>query len=257
LDNILAYIVLTAALSSLQVWDNYRLIFAGENPVSIDWSFSFIEFSWVFVSIAVIYYGTLGRYEILVPVAFVLYNVYGWIVGYWYVKETDVLESKILYVPDLYLWFSLAYSCCLAIFSVFVFANGYSYRSEVPIQTFFLANKMTLLWVVVLALILIVIIHRFKKTAGNILNDQVKIAIQKNDQCSDYFGRILSVSENREVTMKLENDVFGFFVRGSRSRGFLVAKINTINSEEEFICSGYISTEDGSIIELEEQILEA
>lgn len=257
MDNILAYLALTAALSTMQIWDNYRIIFSGGNAISIDWSFSFIEFFWVFVSIAVIYYGSLNVYELMVPVAFLLYNIYGWVIGYWYVNGIEVLESKVLFIPEVYLWFSFAYSILFSGFIVFVLSQSYSSRSEVIFQEYLLDNKITMFWLIVVVLLVKAAVHRFKSVAINEFNDQVIDAIQSNEQCSDFFGKILSISINNEVTAKLDDDVFGYFVRGSKSRGLLVARIISISSEKEFIDGGYISTEYGEIIELKEQAIEA
>ena len=257
MDNLLAYLVLTAALSTLQIWENYRLLFSGGNSVSIDWSFSLIEFSWVFVSIAVIYYGDLNVYELLVPVAFLLYNIYGWIVGYWHINETEVLESKVIYIPETYLWFSLVFSVLLSSFTVFVITQVYLSRSEMLFQEYLLDNKIAIFWIIIIALLLKSVSQRFKSFANNEFNQQVINAIQNNEQCASYFGKILSVSVNNEITSRLDDNEFGFFVRGEKSRGFLVAGITTISSEEEFVYGGFISTENGEIIELTEQAVEA
>ena len=147
MDNVLAFLVLTAALSMLQVWECYRAISFGAVPSSIDWSFAFIEFAWVIVSIAIVYYGNLSRYELLVPAAYLLLSLYGWIVGYWYVKETDILANKIIYIPQPYLWFSLIFGCFLTLLTIFVFTDSYLYRNDLSIQSYILTNKVALIWI--------------------------------------------------------------------------------------------------------------
>lgn len=257
MDNILLFIILTAALSALQVWDVYRIYFAGENSVSIDWAFTLIEFIWVFFCIVVIFIGDLERYEMMVPVSFLLYNIYGWIVGYWYIKETDILETKIYYIPNAYLLFSLIYSGCITVLSLFIFSNSYIYRNEQSILAFFYSNRMALFWLVMIFTVIYFVLLRIRNYLTHTIDTQVKAAIQSNKQCSDYFGKIISVCENMDITVKLEIDTYGYLVRGTKSNGFLVAKIITVSADEEFICYGYICTKEGEIIKLEDQALEA
>lgn len=257
MDNVLAFLVLTAALSMLQVWECYRAISFGAVPSSIDWSFAFIEFAWVIVSIAIIYYGNLSRYELLVPAAYLLLSLYGWIVGYWYVKETDILANKIIYIPQPYLWFSLIFGCFLTLLTIFVFTDSYLYRNDLSIQSYILTNKVALIWIFAIVVILKSVIDRLKKFVTDTVDQLVKNAIENNVQCREYFGNVLSIKKNSEISVQLEMDAYGYHVRGSKSRGFLVGKFIPLNSEEELLSSGYIATEDGLFIDLIDQALEA
>jgi len=257
MDNILAFIALTSAISILQVWENYRIYFGGDETINPDWSFMFIELFWFFVCVAVLIYGNLERYELLVPIAFILYNLYGWIAGYWSMKEAEVMERKIIFIPNFYLIFALVYCVLIFVLCVVVFFDSFGHRSEQSILSYIMGNKLAILWIVSAFIVIYIVTHKFKKYAKRTLNTQQQEAIQSNKQCSDIFGKIISISEISDVTSQLENDQYGIYVRGTKSNGFLIANIITLNSDKEFLCGGYITTDEGEIIELQSLALEA
>ena len=257
MDNVLLYIFFTAALALQQVWDNYRILGTGGTPVHTDWAFSLLEFCWVFASILVLYHAQLNVYELLIPVAYLLYNVYGWIIGYCYMRGRDVRRIQVIRIPPIYLWFSLFFSLSLFVYSAGVLYSSYPSRNAVPIHVYLSNFIPAIVSIVLTGVIARSIFIRIYRLAEKSYEGQVLEAISENGQCAEFFGEISKIIEHKKITNNLGADEFAYFVIGSKNRGLVVAEFVTTSAEEEKLVNGFISTDEGEIIELEENSFRA
>ena len=79
------YFIASILIGFLQVVDGLMLAFKG-TPESFSLLFSLLEFVWVPISILAIFQVSRSRY---LPVSYVVYNVLGWIYGYYLVATSD------------------------------------------------------------------------------------------------------------------------------------------------------------------------
>lgn len=79
------YFIASILIGFLQIIDGLVLALNGK-PESFSLLFSSLEFVWVPISIVAVFQVSRFRY---LPVSYVVYNVLGWIYGYYLVKTSD------------------------------------------------------------------------------------------------------------------------------------------------------------------------
>jgi len=256
-DHILIYLLLTGVLALLQLREAYATLRTGEKPTRIDWSFAFLEFIWLPVSIAVLYFGTLNQFEAMVPVAYIVLSLYGWLLGYLYYRDVDITEYQVIEIPSLYLVFTLAYCSGLAIYSFLVFYYSLPQRNEIPIQTWFAQHWIIIAAIAAIILLLKLAAARFRKYSLNILNTDIMSAINRDAICTQHLGTVTAIELDDDLSAEYEKDVFAYYVSGEKSDGLLIAKFVTDENDDEHIVEGLIQFADDSIIELEKKTFRA
>jgi hypothetical protein len=251
MDDILVYLLLTSALSILQFREVYKIFQAGEKPFEIDWAFSFLEFIWFIVSIAILFNDTLTFNEALIPVFYIVYNIFGWHVSYSFYKDVNVLNLVTYVVPGNYIKISLIYCILFFIFTIFVFSQSFPLRNEVPILTYLKSNWTVAFWFIIIVLYIKAAFSSFISSLISVFEKQAQEAINNNDICISYFGEIETIEQNDDITAKYANNIFAYNIKGTRASGLLIAEFLSKDSDTEIITDGFIETDDGSIIELE------
>ncbi len=257
MDNILIYLILTGVLSLLQCRESFETLRTGEKPTNIDWSFAFLEFIWLPISIAVLYYGSLTRFETMVPVGYIVLSLYGWLLGYLYYKDVDITEHRVILIPTPYLAFSLVYCACFSIYACWVFYDSLPQRNEVPIQIWFARHWIVIAAIAAIVLLLKLATTRFRKYSLNILDTAITDAINRDAICVEHLGTVTAVELDGDITAEYEKDVFAYYVTGEKSEGLLIARFITDENDDEHIVEGLIQFEDDSIVELENKTFRA
>lgn len=251
MDDILAYIILTAAMAVLQIRESYHLLFSKEDSVNVDLAFSFLEFLWFFSSVAVLAFGTLSVYESLIPVAYISYSVFGWGLSYYFNKDEEVIDLQNVYIPDWYLYSCLLFLSCLLLGALAVFATSLPLRGEQTVLEYLTGNFSVVFFVGVIVIMFKSLISGLYKNAVNIFEEQVVAAIQSNSITKDFFGEISKIEHDEAVTAEYDDGIYGFFVHGEKNTALLVAHYISNSADSELITDGFIETENGEFIDLE------
>jgi hypothetical protein len=256
-DNILGYIILTAAMAVLQFRESCHLLFSKEESVKVDLAFSFLEFLWFFVSVAILVFGSLNLYESLIPIAYVSYNIFGWGLSYYFNKDEEVIDLQNVFIPDWYLWSSLLFLFCIFIGSLLSFVFSLPLRSEQTVSEYITSNFSAIFFAGVIVIMLKSLIGGFYRNAVDTFAEQVTAAIQSNSITNDFFGEVIKVEHDNEVTAEYDDGIYGYFVYGEKNSGLLVAHYLSEGADSELITDGFIETESGEIIDLESISLQA
>jgi len=257
MDDILAYIFLTLGLIVLQIRDNIVLYRTGDKPAEIDWAFNLLEFLWVFASIAVLFNETLTTRESIISIAYISYNIIGWMIGFYLYKDVDVSEISVFAIPEKYIEFCLAFCVLFFIYATFTAIHTFPFRTETSVENYFLSNPSTIFWIVAIMLLLKSFWTRFFKFSNDTFQSQVNAAIGANNICNEYFGKILKIELDEEETAEYEKNIFAYHVTGEENYGLLIAEFFSEDQDTEVITDGIIECPDGTSIELESLSLHA
>ena len=99
---------------------------AGKLPESTLFSISSIlETAWLLVSTAAIYYGHFIGLSKVVPMAYIIYSIFGWLYGFYLLRgqaqTIEEVEDKTM--PTKYMDYSLSFSLVIMITSIAVFMD--------------------------------------------------------------------------------------------------------------------------------------
>lgn len=74
-----------------------------------------IEFLWVIISILLLIYIELNRYQMLIPVLYITNNIIGWIYGF--VLSVNLDDKGDVNIPKWYIKFGLVFGLIFSLFS--------------------------------------------------------------------------------------------------------------------------------------------
>lgn len=98
----------------------------GKLPQSTLFSISSIlETVWLLVSVAAVYYGHFSPIAKVVPIAYLIYSVFGWIYGFYLLKDqaTDIKDVDEMSMPVKYMDYSLSFSLVITITTIAIVIN--------------------------------------------------------------------------------------------------------------------------------------
>ena len=101
----------------LQINENLNLLKQNNGQLSINQTFSAIEFLWVFVVLYFLFFEQLGIYGLVTCLIYIAYNVCGWIMGVVLIKDSGKLEFS--NVPSWYLRLNVLWVAVFFLSSVF------------------------------------------------------------------------------------------------------------------------------------------
>lgn len=99
MDEVAAYLVFSAAIGLMQVWDNYILYRQAGEALRFGWAFSFMELVWVFVSVAMFAVIDMSNLEKVAPVVYVSFNVLFWLYSMRLYSESEHSGDNEITVP--------------------------------------------------------------------------------------------------------------------------------------------------------------
>lgn len=77
-----------------------------------------IEFLWVIISILLLIYIELNRYQMLIPVLYITNNIIGWIYGF--ILSANLDSEEDVNIPKWYIKFELVFGLIFTLASVFM-----------------------------------------------------------------------------------------------------------------------------------------
>lgn len=98
----------------------------GKLPQSTLFSISSIlETVWLLVSVAAVYYGKFSPIAKVVPIAYILYSIFGWLYGFYLLKDqaADIKDVDEMSMPIKYMDYSLSFSLVITLTSLAIFIN--------------------------------------------------------------------------------------------------------------------------------------
>ncbi|MFW2177081.1 MULTISPECIES: hypothetical protein [unclassified Moraxella] len=102
--------------------------YQGKMPDSSLFHFSsMLETVWSIVSIAVLYFADFSPLFKVVPVAYILYSLFGWLYGFYLLKDTDIDIDDIenIQMPSKYMDYSLSFSMVIILTSLSILTKSY------------------------------------------------------------------------------------------------------------------------------------
>ena len=86
---------------------------------------SILETVWLMVSVVAIYYGGFSSIAKVVPFAYILYSIFGWIYGFYLLKDQadNIKDVDDMSMPIKYMDYSLSFSLVITVTSIAIFIN--------------------------------------------------------------------------------------------------------------------------------------
>ena len=86
---------------------------------------SILETVWLMVSVVAVYYGGFSSIAKVVPFAYILYSIFGWIYGFYLLKDQagDIKDVDDMSMPIKYMDYSLSFSLVITVTSIAIFIN--------------------------------------------------------------------------------------------------------------------------------------
>lgn len=86
---------------------------------------SILETVWLLVSVAAVYYGHFSPIVKVVPIAYIIYSIFGWIYGFYLLKDqaTEIKDVDNMSMPIKYMDYSLSFSLVITLTSLAIFIN--------------------------------------------------------------------------------------------------------------------------------------
>ncbi len=258
MDNVVAYLLLTTLIALLQIPENYFAFIAKHKAQPIGLTFTVLEFLWVFVSIVFLIISEATALEASVAVFYIVINMVGWVLGHFLYKPAGVKPMDLSVIPDSFFIGAMFVCAMLFGFGCYVLFQSFPTRRDTPITEFLLSNIAIIVWVptgfIILRSIFVTLGQRFLTR----IDQEIIDAIQDNQTCSDFFGEVLSVELNTELTEDNEDEsVYAFYVTGNKRSATLVAHFATVMRTKHKILFGTITTAHGDTIEINEVGLHA
>ena len=77
------------------------------------------------VSVVAVYYGGFSSIAKVVPFAYILYSIFGWIYGFYLLKDQagDIKDVDDMSMPIKYMDYSLSFSLVITVTSIAIFIN--------------------------------------------------------------------------------------------------------------------------------------
>jgi hypothetical protein len=251
MDEVATYLVFSAAIGLMQVWDNYKLYIQAGESLRFDWAFSFIEFVWVFVSVAVLVAIDMSNRGKVVPVVYISFNVLFWLYSVRLYSESERSGDNEITVP---LWsfqagmvFGIGF-CILC--SAILFMQYADHPGLTFINIYVLRDALIAIFAV---LILIAIgIKLFKSYSVRLFEKQILEAIQSTPECGKHLGKISRIVMDSELTAAYEGKVFAYLVYGDKNKGTVLALFESYGPDAEKLVHGFLELESGEVVELGE-----
>ena len=257
MDSVILFFSFFAGIGILQFYDSYRIWGPFSKYISIDFSFSVIEVSWLSICIIVLISGILNGHELALPLAYITYHLVFGGLGLHNALLASSFQDLALTTPKTSLILSSLLGPVLFISSIYFIVTHESLNPGLGVLEFIILNMWNFIFAF-LSLACIYGLYRLLKHVGRKeFLKQIHHATNADKEITEIFGVIESIILNVGVTKKCDEHIYAFDITGTNESGLFIAEVHNQGADKEVIAAGIAYLDNGKTIELTHRAIDA